>query len=96
MKSASISEAKSRLSAYIDRVRRGETVVITDRGKPVARLAPLEPGSKLDQDAHLAELARLGIIRLPLKPPPKRLPRPVKLKREVDVVRLISEDREGR
>ena len=36
------------------------------------------------------------IIRLPLKPPPKRLPRPVKLKREIDVVRLIAEDREGR
>ena len=96
MKSASISEAKNRLSAYIDRVRRGETVVITDRGKPVARLAPLEPGSKVHEEARLAELARLGIVRLPLKPPPKRLPRPVKLKREIDVVRLITEDREGR
>jgi prevent-host-death family protein len=96
MKHASISEAKSRLSAYIDRVRRGETVIITDRGKPVARLAPLEPGSKVHEDARLAELARLGIVRLPLKPPPRRLPRPVRLKREVDVVRLTSEDRDGR
>ena len=86
MKSTSISEAKNRLSAYIDRVRRGETVVITDRGKPVAR----------HEEARLAELVRLGIVRLPLKPPPKRLPRPVKLKREIDVVRLIAEDREGR
>jgi len=96
MKTASISDAKNRLSAYIDRVRRGESILITDRGKPVARLAPLEPGSQAHQDARLAELARLGILRLPLKPPPRRLPRPVKLRKQVDAVRLISEDREGR
>lgn len=93
MKSASISEAKNRLSAYIDRVRRGETVVITDRGRPVARLAPLEPGSKLQHDAHLEELARLGIVRLPLKPAPHRLPKPVKLRKKVDVAKLLSEER---
>jgi prevent-host-death family protein len=46
MKTASISEAKNRLSAYIDPVRRGETVQITDRGNPVARLVPLEAGDQ--------------------------------------------------
>lgn len=96
MKTASISEAKNRLSAYIDRVRRGETVVITDRGKPVAQLAPLEPGTPAHHDAQLAELARLGIVRLPQKPPPKRLRGPVSLRTPVDVTRLIAEDREGR
>jgi prevent-host-death family protein len=96
MKSASISEAKNRLSAYIDRVRRGETVVITDRGRPVAQLAPLDPASEVHQDAQLAELARLGILRLPRKPPPRRLPPAVKPRREIDVARLIAEDREGR
>lgn len=96
MKVASISEAKDRLSAYVDLVRQGQEVLITDRGKPVARLVPLEPGSKAHHDARLVELARLGIIRLPLKPPPRRLPKPVKLRKPVDVVRLIAADREGR
>jgi len=96
MKTASISEAKNRLSAYIDRVRRGETVLITDRGRPVARLAPLEPGSKPHEDTQLAELAGLGIVRLPARPPLRSLPRPVKLRRHVDAVQLIAEDREGR
>ena len=41
MKTASISEAKNRLSAPIGLVRRGETVQITDRGNPVARRVPL-------------------------------------------------------
>jgi len=93
MKTASISEAKNNLSGYIDRVRHGETVVITDRGKPVARLAPLESGSKPHVEAHLADLARLGIVRLPRESPPKRLRKPAKLRKSVDVVRIVSEER---
>ena len=93
MKTASISEAKNRLSAYLDMVRRGESILITDRGRPVARLAPLEPGTREHADGQLAELARLGIIRLPLKPPPKRLPKPVKLRKMIDLQQLVSEER---
>jgi prevent-host-death family protein len=35
---ATITEAKNRLSALIDQVRSGESVLIVDRGIPVARL----------------------------------------------------------
>ncbi len=93
MKTASISQAKNRLSAYVDMVRRGESILITDRGRPVARLAPLEPGTREHADAQLAELARLGIIRLPLKAPPKRLPKPIKLRKRLNMEQLVSEER---
>ena len=63
MKTASISEAKNGLSALIDRVRKGETVVITDRSRPVAQLAPLDAGSKTGTDAWMADLERKGIVR---------------------------------
>jgi prevent-host-death family protein len=33
-------EAKNRLGALLDRVERGEEIVITRRGKPVAKLVP--------------------------------------------------------
>lgn len=36
----SLAEAKAHLSALLDRVEAGEEVVITRRGKPVARLKP--------------------------------------------------------
>ncbi len=36
-----IRELKNSLSHYIDRVRKGETIVITDRGRPVARIHPI-------------------------------------------------------
>lgn len=38
MKKATITEAKNQLSALVARVRHGETIVITDRGRPVALL----------------------------------------------------------
>lgn len=37
-------EAKNRLGALLDRVEHGEEIVITRRGKPVAKLVPAAPG----------------------------------------------------
>jgi prevent-host-death family protein len=39
----SIAEAKNRLPELIRAVEKGESVVITRHGKPVAQLAPLPP-----------------------------------------------------
>lgn len=36
-------EAKTHLSALLERVERGEEIVITKHGRPVARLAPMTP-----------------------------------------------------
>ena len=36
-------EAKNRLSALLERAERGEEILITRRGKPVARLGPVKP-----------------------------------------------------
>jgi prevent-host-death family protein len=40
MRSAGIREARQNLTALLNEVRKGREVVITDRGKPVARLLP--------------------------------------------------------
>ncbi|GAB4273171.1 MAG: type II toxin-antitoxin system prevent-host-death family antitoxin [Deferrisomatales bacterium] len=41
MESVGIRELKARLSAYVKKAREGETIVITDRGAPVAELRPI-------------------------------------------------------
>lgn len=41
-------EAKTHLSALLERVERGEEIVITRRGKPVARLVPAEKAEGRD------------------------------------------------
>ncbi len=64
MKMASVSETKNRLSALLDRVKHGETIVITDRNRPVAQLSPITPGAEsFSDEARLAALERAGVIR---------------------------------
>jgi prevent-host-death family protein len=62
MKTASITEAKNNLSALIDSVKGGASVLILDRGRPVARLEPVARGDESDDD-RLARLVRQGIVR---------------------------------
>jgi prevent-host-death family protein len=61
METATISEAKNRLSALIDRVRRGGSVLILDRGIPVARLEPVTGAE--DPTGTLRRLERTGRVR---------------------------------
>jgi prevent-host-death family protein len=64
MATASISEAKAQLSALLDRVKAGEEVTITSRGKPVARIVPLPP-EDIDWDERLDRLERQGRVVRP-------------------------------
>lgn len=57
-----MSEAKNNLSALIDRVQEGASVLIVDRGLPVARLEPVQGSTALDDD-RLARLVRQGVVR---------------------------------
>lgn len=77
MKTAGVAELKAHLSRYLAAVKEGEDVLVTDRGKPVARLVPLAP--EAETDARLAELVRLGLA----KPPSKSL----------DPLELLSRER---
>lgn len=65
MKISSVSEARNRFSALLDLVRGGESVTITDRGRPVARLVPAVGQTEADDEARLARLERAGLIRRP-------------------------------
>lgn len=44
-----IRELKARLSEYVSRAANGEQIVVTDRGKPVARLVSLEGASMIQR-----------------------------------------------
>jgi prevent-host-death family protein len=66
---ATITEAKNRLSALIDHVRGGESVLIVDRGIPVARLESAV-SADADADGRIARLERSGAMRPARTPPP--------------------------
>jgi prevent-host-death family protein len=52
MKSYSVAEAKVRLSEILEEVSSGKEVVLTKRGKPVARVIPMERTSILGDGEH--------------------------------------------
>jgi prevent-host-death family protein len=97
MKKASISQAKNGLSALIDRVRQGASIVIEDRGVPVAKLEPIVHAA--DADGRLMRLVRQGLVRPPARPLTKawlsrRPPRVIDGRNPSDIV--LEERREGR
>lgn len=61
-----VRELRENLRSWLDRVKAGDQIVITDRGKPVARITSAEPRSRLD------ELIERGIVRPPLTPKRQR------------------------
>lgn len=73
MKRTSITDAKNGLSALIERVRHGESIIIEDRGVPVARLESVAAPRRGEVEGRAARLQRQGVLRPPLSSTPKRL-----------------------
>jgi len=59
----SIGQLKARLSEYLKRVTAGREVVVTDRGRPVARLIGL--GGQLGLEGRMLELVESGKAQRP-------------------------------
>jgi prevent-host-death family protein len=82
-----VRELRAHLSRYLKRVEAGEEILVTDRGKPVAR-TPADGRSKLE------ELIAAGIVEPAPKPWRGPLPRPVKTEGTVsDLVKSSGADR---
>ena len=91
----SITETKNRLSALLDLVRSGETVVITERGRPIAHLVPAAAAD--DDEGRLARLERAGLITRGRGGPPSKLLLSPPPRAEASVLEaLLEERREGR
>ena len=64
MQAIGASEAKNKLAALLDRVERGEEIVITRHGKAVARLVPNISGIDRSQARAAVERIRARARRL--------------------------------
>src|SRR5256886_17527498 len=64
MEKTTISQLKARLSAYLKKVRAGQTVLIFDRDEPIARLEGVHAGGHTaPRDDRLMRLERAGLLR---------------------------------
>jgi prevent-host-death family protein len=97
MKSASVSKLKATLSACLAWVKAGEEVVVTERGKPIAKIVPLSPDSSI-RSSHLAALERAGLVKIGSEKLPKdfwEIPRPKDVQ-GVGLQALLKERETGR
>jgi prevent-host-death family protein len=99
MKTATISEAKNKLSQLLDWVKAGETVIITDRDIPVARLESIHRSEEGKAIGRIERLIRSGVARGPVKSLPKdffKRRRPVPKDGASAVRALLDEREDGR
>lgn len=68
-----VRELRDNLSRYLDRVRAGEELVVTDRGRAIARVLPVGRERALDR------LIAVGVVS-PAHHPKRRAGRPIKAK----------------
>jgi antitoxin (DNA-binding transcriptional repressor) of toxin-antitoxin stability system len=84
-----IRELKANLSRYLARVREGETLVITDRGKPVAKVERFQSAEPPASVKHLVDSGKLI-----WKGPIRYLPEPIQmLPGEKSLVDFVREQR---
>ena len=61
-------EAKTHLSALLERVAKGETITITRNGVPIARLAPLTGQHRRPRLSHREVVDGMRALRERIKP----------------------------
>lgn len=95
MQTAGVARLKAHLSRYLTQVKSGQEVVVTERGRPVAKLVPLQGEGR---GSRRERLIRAGVI-IPGRGRIRRsLLRPLKGPRLGDAVvrELLAEREEGR
>ncbi len=88
-----LREANQHFSKLVRTVKRGEEVILTERGRPIAVVTPVAAGS--DVDVTLERLARAGFIRLPVRPGKLGPAKPVAARGKA-TSQIVSEQRDER
>jgi|SRR6185295_16165235 len=97
MKTATLTETRYHLRALIDQVREGETILILDRGRAVARLTSVlaEESSALEERVdRLERQSLLHRARAPKSPHLLSRPRP-KARESASVLKALQEERQS-
>jgi len=91
MISAGIKELKNNLSKYLSRVKKGEDILITERGKAIARIIQEDPKHIALRDVF-GPLIIKGLVTLPNHTIDKEISTPFELPGK-PVSEMVIEDR---
>ena len=94
MKETALQDFKNNLGRYLGKVRRGEEILISERGKIFARVSPCEMNGDKSTRELLLRLAKNGQVLLPASGPGKPPGRPRKVRvKGASLSRAIIENR---
>jgi prevent-host-death family protein len=99
MKTATLTETKNHLSSLIDQVRHGETILILDRGRAVARLTSVLAEESVAPEGRVERLERQGLLhraQAPKDPDLFQRQRPVAREGASVLEELLDERSSGR
>jgi prevent-host-death family protein len=91
MISAGVKELKNNLSRYLSQVKKGEDILVTERGKAIARIIK-EDSKDIYLREMLSPLIVKGMIKLPSQKIDRAISTPVKLPGK-PVSEMVIEDR---
>jgi len=90
MATVGVRELRQNLSVYLDRVKKGEALSVTERGQEVAMLRPPEATGSLTERLVSEGRARRATRR------PGDLPKPLRLTLDHPLSRILDEQRDDR
>jgi prevent-host-death family protein len=79
-----VRELRQNLSVYLDRVKKGQTLAVTEHGHVIAELRP-----RSGRADRVAQLVADGQV-VPARRPPSKLPPPLKLQLDRPVSALLD------
>ena len=87
-----IRDAKMHLSKYLKMVQKGTEVIITDRGRPVGKIVPIQT-KDLPIEDRIKRMEDQGLIEKKTGESRKRIPPPLPLPRGI-ALKFLQEDRD--
>ena len=91
--SVGIRDAKMHLSKYLKMVQKGTEVIITDRGRPVGRIVPIQTRD-LSLEDRIKRMEERGLIGKSTRENWKSIPPPIPLPEGI-VQKFLQEDRDS-
>ena len=91
--SVGIRDAKIHLSKFLKMVQKGGEVILTDRGRPVGKIVPIQK-EDLPLSARIKRLEDQGLLEAPRKKGRKKVPAPIPVPDDI-AQRFLREDREN-
>jgi len=86
-----IRDAKMHLSKFIKMVQNGSEIILTDRGRPVGKIVPIQP-EDLPVSVRVKKLEEMGLLEALPQKKRKKLPLPIPVPNDIAQM-MLKEDR---